>query len=75
MVTELLVVSGSGEVIDADDGITAIGCGAATYALAAARALVQQYRPIRSKRSPDKAIEIAGEICIFTNDHITVEEA
>ena len=68
---ELLVVSGSGEVIDADDGITAIG---GNFALAAARALVRN-TDLSAKEIARKAIEIAGEICIFTNDHITVEEA
>lgn len=70
---ELLVVSGSGEVIDADDGITAIGSGG-NFALAAARALVRN-TDLSAKEIAKKAIEIAGEICIFTNDHITVEEA
>ena len=70
---ELLVVSGSGEVIDADDGITAIGSGG-NFALAAARALVRN-TDLSAKEIARKAIEIAGEICIFTNDHITVEEA
>ena len=65
--------SGSGEVIDADDGITAIGSGG-NFALAAARALVRN-TDLSAKEIARKAIEIAGEICIFTNDHITVEEA
>ena len=65
---ELLVVSGSGEVIDADDG------SGGNFALAAARALVRN-TDLSAKEIARKAIEIAGEICIFTNDHITVEEA
>ena len=70
---ELFVLSGSGEVIDPDDGVTAIGSGG-NYALAAARALVQN-TDLSAKEIAVKAIEIAGQICIFTNDHITVEEA
>lgn len=69
---ELLVVSGSGEVIAPDDDIAAIGSGG-NYALAAAKAL----RENTELSAPDiakKAILIAGQICIFTNDHITVEE-
>lgn len=69
---ELLVVSGSGEVIDADDGTRPLA-RAATLLLQRQGADTQ-YRPIR-QRVCRKAIEIAGEICIFTNDHITVEEA
>ena len=71
--TDLLVVSGTGEVIDADDGVIAIGSGG-NFALAAARALIQN-TDLPAKDIARKAIEIAGEICIFTNDHITVEEA
>ena len=71
--TDLLVVSGTGEVIDADDGVIAIGSGG-NFALAAARALIQN-TDLPAKDIARKAIEIAGEICIFTNDHITVEES
>ena len=67
------MVSGTGEVIDADDGVIAIGSGG-NFALAAARALIQN-TDLPAKDIARKAIEIAGEICIFTNDHITVEEA
>ena len=70
---ELFVLSGNGEVIDPDDGVTAIGSGG-NYALAAARALIQN-TDLSAKEIAVKAIEIAGQICIFTNDHITVEEA
>lgn len=70
---DLLVISGNGEVIDPDDGITAIGSGG-NYALAAARALAQN-TDLSAKEIAVKAIEIAGQICIFTNGNITVEEA
>jgi len=68
----LLVLSGSGEVIEPDDGVTAIGSGGG-YALAAARALVR-----KTELSPAEicriALEIAAEICVFTNSDITIEE-
>lgn len=68
----LLVISGTGEVIDPDDGIAAIGSGG-QYALAAARAL-NKNTDLSAKEIAEKAMEIAGEICIFTNHNITVEE-
>jgi ATP-dependent HslUV protease subunit HslV len=69
---ELLVVSGSGEVIQPDDDIAAIGSGG-SYALAAARAL-KENTELSSLDIAKKAITIAGQICVFTNDHVTVEE-
>jgi ATP-dependent HslUV protease subunit HslV len=69
---ELLVVSGSGEVIEPDDDIAAIGSGG-NYALAAAKAL-RENTELAAIDIARKAILIAGQICIFTNDHITVEE-
>ncbi|MBM3908048.1 MAG: ATP-dependent protease subunit HslV [Gemmatimonadetes bacterium] len=66
------VISGNGELIEPDDGILAIGSGG-PYALAAARALLAD----TSLPAPDivrKALSIAGEICIFTNQNITVIE-
>lgn len=68
----LLIISGNGEVIEPDDGVTAIGSGGA-YALAAARALVRHSNlpaPVIARQ----ALEIAAEICVYTNSHITVEE-
>ena len=67
----LLIVSGSGEVIDPEDGICAIGSGG-NYALAAARALAKE-TDLPADEIARKAIEIAGEICIFTNNNITME--
>jgi len=69
---ELLIISGTGEVIDPDDGIAAIGSGG-MYALAAAKAL-KQNTELDAKQIAVKALEIAGEICVFTNGNITVEE-
>src|SRR5256714_2333944 len=66
------VISGSGELIEPDDGVLAIGSGG-NYALAAARALLQQ-----SKLSPkdivQRSLEIAADICVYTNTHITILE-
>lgn len=70
----LLLVSGTGEVIEPDDGILAIGSGG-NYALAAGRALKRHSSDHLSVREIAKSsLEIASEICVFTNDHIVVEE-
>ncbi|MBR5961206.1 MAG: ATP-dependent protease subunit HslV [Clostridia bacterium] len=67
----LLILSGTGEVIDPDEGIAAIGSGG-NYALAAARALVQN-TDLSAAEIAEKALHIAASICVYTNDHITVE--
>ena len=66
------ILSGTGELIEPDDGILAIGSGG-SYALAAARALVRETAlpPVEVVR---RALTIAGEICVFTNTRITVVE-
>lgn len=69
---KLLIVSGSGEVIEPEEGVCAIGSGG-NYALAAGRALVKNTN-LTAKEIAIKSIEIAGEICVFTNGHITCEE-
>ena len=69
---DLLIISGTGEVIDPDDGIAAIGSGG-MYALAAAKALMKN-TDLSAREIADRALRIAGEICVFTNDHITLEE-
>ena len=66
------VVSGTGELIEPDDGILAIGSGG-SYALAAARALLAA-TPLAPKDIVQRSLEIAAEICIYTNTHITVLE-
>lgn len=66
------VVSGTGEVIEPDDGILAIGSGGA-YALAAARALVK-HTSLEPNDVVRRSLEIAGEICVYTNTNITVLE-
>ncbi len=68
----LLVVSGTGDVIEPDDGIVGIGSGG-SYALAAAKAL-RSSSDLDSKEMARKSLEIAADICIYTNDNITVEE-
>lgn len=69
---KLLIVSGTGEVIEPDDDICAIGSGG-NFALAAGKALMQNTQ-LSASEIARKALEIAGQICVFTNDHITVEE-
>ena len=68
----LLVLSGTGEVIDPDGGVVAIGSGG-NYALAAARALVEN-TDLSAKEIAGKALHIAASICVFTNDNVIVEE-
>lgn len=67
----LFVLSGTGDVIEPDEGIAAIGSGG-PYAQAAASALVRN-SGLSSEEIARKALEIAGEICIYTNSDITVE--
>lgn len=66
------VISGNGELIEPDDGILAIGSGG-TYALAAARALVRETN-LSAAEIVQRAMTIAGEICVYTNTNITVVE-
>ena len=69
---KLLIVSGTGEIIEPDDGIAAVGSGG-PYALAAARGLVR-HTTLTPAEVAREALRIASEICVYTNDHITVEE-
>jgi ATP-dependent HslUV protease subunit HslV len=66
------VVSGSGELIEPDDGVLAIGSGG-SFALAAARALLAA-TPLDPAEIVRKSLEIAADICVYTNTHITVLE-
>lgn len=68
----LFLVSGEGDVIEPDDEIVAIGSGGA-YALAAARAL-KSHSDLTAREIVKSALEIAGEICIYTNQQISVLE-
>jgi len=68
----LLMISGSGDVLEPDDGVIGIGSGG-PYALAAARGLMES-GDLPVDRIARRALEIAAEIDIYTNDRITVEE-
>ena len=70
--TESFLISGTGDVIAADDGILAIGSGG-NYALAAARALMA-HSDLSARDVVAASLNIAGEICVFTNQNIEVEE-
>ncbi len=67
-----LLISGSGDVIEPDDGIIAIGSGGA-YALAAARALLK-FSDLGAGEIVENSLQLTSEICIYTNDFITVEK-
>ena len=67
-----LIISGTGDVIEPEDGIVAIGSGS-MYALAAARSLMK-HTTLPAKDIVMESLKIAADICIYTNDHILVEE-
>ncbi len=67
-----LIISGTGDVIEPDDGIVAIGSGS-MYALAAARSLMK-HTSLSAREIVYESLKIASDICIYTNDHIIVEE-
>ncbi len=67
-----LILSGNGDVIEPDDGIIAIGSGG-SFALSAARAL-ESVPEMDAETVARKALEIAGDICIYTNHHVTLEK-
>ena len=67
----MLILSGTGEVIEPDGGVAAIGSGG-NYALAAARALMDN-TDLPARDIAEKALHIAASICVYTNDHIRVE--
>lgn len=69
----ILLVSGTGEVIEPDDGILTIGSGG-NFALAAARAMLRNTNDMSAKDIAYQSLKIASEIDIFTNDNIIVEE-
>lgn len=68
----IFIISGSGDVIEPDDGIAAVGSGGA-YALSAARALIRN-TDMEAKEIVKQALSIASEICVFTNSEIIIEE-
>ncbi|MCQ9301125.1 ATP-dependent protease subunit HslV [Staphylococcus hyicus] len=69
----ILVVSGTGEVIAPDDDLIAIGSGG-NYALSAGRALKRHATHLSAREMAYESLKVAADICVFTNDHITVEE-
>jgi len=69
---QTFLISGSGDVIDPDEPLAAIGSGGA-YATAAARALMEN-TGMSAREIAEKAMKIAADICIYTNDRITIEE-
>lgn len=70
--SNMLVISGSGDIIEPDDAVTAIGSGG-PYAMAAARALVT-HSSLSAKEIAREAILIASDICVYTNSNVTVLE-
>ncbi|MDY0405894.1 ATP-dependent protease subunit HslV [Virgibacillus sp. 179-BFC.A HS] len=68
----MFLLSGTGEVIEPDDGILAIGSGG-NYALSAGRALSRYSSALSAKEIAEAALKIAGEICVYTNDQLTLE--
>ena len=67
-----LIVSGTGDVIEPEDGVCAIGSGG-NFALAAARALVQ-HSSLDARGIVEEALRIAARICVYTNDNLAIEE-
>ena len=70
--SDAFLISGKGDVIASDDGLLAVGSGS-SYALAAARALMK-HSSLSAREIAEEALLIAGEICIYTNSEIVVEE-
>ena len=70
--TTSLVISGTGEIIEPDDGILAIGSGG-SYALAAARMLIK-HSTLTARGIVEESLHVAADICIYTNNNISIEE-
>ena len=67
-----LIISGTGEIIEPDDGILAIGSGG-SYALAAARMLVK-HSSLTTRQIVEESLRAAADICVYTNHNFTIEE-
>ena len=67
----ILILTGTGDVIEPDDGVAAIGSGG-SFALSAARALIK-HTDLDAEKIASEAMAIAGEICVFTNTNVTME--
>ena len=66
------VLSGTGDLIEPDDGIVAVGSGG-SFAMAAARALIR-HSPLTARQIAEESMRIAADICIYTNANLTIEE-
>jgi ATP-dependent HslUV protease subunit HslV len=66
------LLSGTGDLIEPDDGVVAVGSGG-SFAMAAARALVR-HSTLDARQIVEEAMRIAADICIYTNPHLTIEE-
>ena len=71
-ITDSLIISGNGDVIEPEEGVMAIGSGG-SFAKAAARALYNN-TDLPASEVVDKSLNIAAEICVYTNNHLTIEE-
>src|SRR6266550_2733507 len=69
---QTFLLSGQGDVIEPDEGVAAIGSGG-SYALAAARALAE-HTQLSARQIAEEAMKIAGKMCIYTNEKVTIEE-
>ncbi len=69
---EMFLISGTGDVIEPEEGIVTIGSGG-PYALSAAQAMIR-HTPLSARQIVEEALNIAGNICIYTNTHTTIEE-
>jgi ATP-dependent HslUV protease subunit HslV len=69
---QTLVISGTGDVIEPEEGVAAIGSGG-SYALSAARALIR-HTDMEAREIAEASMKVAAEICVFTNDELSVEE-
>ena len=66
------LLSGTGDLIEPDDGVVAVGSGG-PFAMAAAKALAR-HSPLSARQIAEEAMTIAADICIYTNPHLTIEE-
>jgi ATP-dependent HslUV protease subunit HslV len=72
-INRLLLISGTGDVIEPDDNIIAVGSGG-SYALAAARALVEHAPQLSAREIVESSLNIAGDLCVYTNKQISILE-
>ena len=70
--SQTFLISGHGDVIEPDEAVAAVGSGG-PYALAAAEALIQ-HTNLPARKVAEEAMRIAGKMCIYTNDKVTIEE-